>query len=81
MKVLASDEYSAVSGLARPGSGLHEQVTGPSLTSSTAICAPNRPPSRAQRIAHALVQRLGLLGRRGSMKLGRLPLRACRRRA
>ena len=40
-------------------------VTGPSLTSSTDIRAPNLPALRAERVAHPLVQRLGLLGRRG----------------
>ena len=45
--------------------GSSRRVTGPSLTSSTSIRAPNDAPLRAEALAEALVQRLGDLGRRG----------------
>ena len=50
----------------RPGTVQSRQVsrrsvTGPSLTSSTAISAPNTPRGGAEAIAEALVERLGVL--------------------
>ena len=47
----------------RPGSP-PSSVTGPSLTSSTAIIAPNTPRLALQSLTEALVERLGQLGRR-----------------
>ena len=50
-------------------------VTGPSLTSSTAIRAPNTPRSRAEPLAEALVERLGdARAGAASVKLGPVAL-------
>ena len=46
-------DYRTFSGVAS------KSVTGPSLTSSTAMCAPNTPRRGAEPLAEALVQRLG----------------------
>ena len=67
----SSDGRSFASPAAQRSALSSQIVNGPSLTSSTAISAPNRPgrdastPGRAQRVGEPLVEPLGELRRRG----------------
>src|SRR6187551_424814 len=67
-EVLARDEYS-------PGYALITSVTGPSLTSSTAMRAPKRPPCASRVARTRSTSGSATSGLAASTKLGRLPLR------